>query len=79
MNISEPIHGDVVEATPADGRWVFIEGDPTAGVTINVTGRSADLDVTALRKMKATVVHLLEAETVTSASLAAAIAAEFAE
>lgn len=77
MNITGPFQIYVQETTPADGRWLFVDASATE-VVINTTGRTCACDLTALRKLRAIVDHLIEAETVTEASTIAAVEAEFA-
>ena len=79
MNITETIQVYVLESTVNDGRWLFIDANPTDGVLVNTTARTAPLGVPELRKLRAIVDHLIEAEEVTNASVLAAVAAEFAE
>ena len=73
MNITEVIQVYLRETTPADGRWLFIDGDPTVGVTFNLTGRSLTLEVAELERLRVIVTHLLDAEEVTAASLLEAL------
>jgi hypothetical protein len=79
MNITEAFQLYVIETTPADGRWLLVEADPTTGVSLQITARSEPCGVTELRRLRAIINHVLEAETVTEASTLAAVAAEFAE
>jgi hypothetical protein len=79
MNITEAFQVYVIETTPADGRWLLFEADPTAGVSIQVTARSEPCGVPELRKLRAIINHFIEAPEVTEASVQAAIAAEFEE
>jgi hypothetical protein len=78
MNVTESFQVSVQESTPADGRWLLIDASPTE-VLVNATARTCVTDVTALRKLRAIVNHLIEAPEVTQASMLAAIAAEFEE
>lgn len=78
MNITESFNVDIQETTPADGRWLRVDASPTE-VLVTASGRTCACDVTALRKLRATIDHLIEAETVTEASTIAAIEAEFQE
>jgi len=78
MNITESFQINVQEPTPADGRWLRLDASPTE-VAIYASGRSGQCDVDGLRKLRAIIDHLLEAETATEASTNAAVAAEFEE
>lgn len=78
MNIAESFQTYVRETSPEDGRWLFVDASPT-DLQVNVVGRTASLGVTELRRLRAIVNHLIEAEEVTEASTLAAIAAEFGE
>lgn len=78
MNITESFQIYVRETTPEDGRWLFVDATPTE-VQLNTTGRTVLCGVTELRKLRAILDHLIEAETVTEASTIAAVAAEFEE
>lgn len=76
-NITESFQIYAREATPDDGRWIFVDASPTE-VVINTTARTCSCDLTALRKLRAVIDHIIEAETVTQASAIAAVEAEFA-
>lgn len=78
MNITETFQLSVQEATPADGRWLRVDASPSE-VAVVASGRSCAADVTALRKLRAVIDHMIEAETVTEASTTAAVEAEFSE
>lgn len=78
MNVTESFNIDIQETTPADGRWFRVDASPTE-VALVASGRNCGVDVTALRKLRAVVTHLIDAETVTAASAQAAIDAEFQE
>lgn len=78
MDITESFQIYVRETTPEDGRWLFVDASPTE-VVINTTARTCVCGVTELRKLRAIINHLIEAETVTEASTIAAVAAEFPE
>lgn len=73
MNITEVIQVYLRETTPADGRWFFIDGDPTAGITLNLTGRTLTLEVAELERLRVILTHLLDAEEVTASSLLEAL------
>lgn len=78
MNITETFQAYALETTPADGSWIYVDASPTE-CRVNVIGRSSPLTLETARKLRAIINHFIEAETVTEASTAAAVAAEFEE